>query len=43
MHCVNASGKDKETGYVIIKPSGADYDKPKPEDMAIDDREGIKI
>ena len=29
----NVSGIDRETGYVVIKPSGVDYDEMKPEDM----------
>ena len=29
----NVSGIDRESGYFVIKPSGVDYDKLKPEDM----------
>lgn len=31
----NASGIDRATGTVVIKPSGVDYDKLRPEDMVI--------
>jgi len=36
----NASGIDKETGLVAIKPSGVEYDKMKPEDIVILDLNG---
>ena len=36
----NASGVDREQGLVVIKPSGIDYDKLKPEHMVITDLEG---
>ncbi len=36
----NASGIDRNQGMVVIKPSGIDYDKMKPEDMVICDLEG---
>lgn len=39
----NVSGIDRESGYFVIKPSGVDYDKLKPEDMVIMDLEGNKI
>ena len=39
----NVSGIDRESGYFVIKPSGVDYDKLKPEDMVVIDLEGTKI
>ncbi len=39
----NVSGIDRESGYFVIKPSGVDYDKLKPEDMVVMDLEGNKI
>jgi L-ribulose-5-phosphate 4-epimerase len=36
----NASGVDREQGLVVIKPSGVDYDKLKPEHMAVTDLNG---
>nr|WP_302599454.1 L-ribulose-5-phosphate 4-epimerase [uncultured Cellulosilyticum sp.] len=39
----NVSGVDRESGYFIIKPSGVDYEKLKPEDMVVMDLEGNKI
>lgn len=39
----NVSGIDRETGYVIIKPSGVDYELLKADDMVIVDLEGNKI
>lgn len=36
----NVSGIDRETGLVVIKPSGVDYDVMKPEDMVVTDLEG---
>lgn len=36
----NASGVDREEGLVVIKPSGVDYDKLKPEHMVVTDLEG---
>ena len=35
MHSGNASGIDRETGLVLIKPSGIDYDRLRPEDLAV--------
>jgi L-ribulose-5-phosphate 4-epimerase len=35
MHSGNASGIDRETGLVLIKPSGVDYDRLRPEDLAV--------
>lgn len=39
----NVSGRDTETGYFVIKPSGVDYDKLAPEDMVVVDLEGNVI
>ena len=39
----NVSGIDRATNYVVIKPSGVDYDLLKPDDMVIIDLEGNKI
>jgi len=33
----NVSGIDREKGLVVIKPSGVDYDKMKPDDMVVVD------
>lgn len=39
----NVSGIDRATNYVVIKPSGVDYELLKPDDMVIIDLEGNKI
>ena len=31
----NASGIDRESGLFVIKPSGVDYDRLRPEDMVV--------
>ena len=31
----NVSGIDREKGLFVIKPSGVDYDRLKPEDMLV--------
>ncbi|MCX6333039.1 MAG: L-ribulose-5-phosphate 4-epimerase [Bacteroidia bacterium] len=36
----NASGRDKESGLIVIKPSGVSYKSMKPEDMVVLDPEG---
>lgn len=36
----NVSEKDRETGLVVIKPSGVEYDVLKPEDMVVVDLKG---
>ncbi|MBQ9911058.1 MAG: L-ribulose-5-phosphate 4-epimerase [Lachnospiraceae bacterium] len=36
----NVSGIDRDTGLVVIKPSGVDYDTLKPEDMTVVDLQG---
>lgn len=33
----NVSGIDRESGLVVIKPSGVEYDGMKPEDMVVVD------
>jgi L-ribulose-5-phosphate 4-epimerase len=44
MHSGNASGIDRETGRVVIKPSGIDYDLLRPEDLAeVDAESGLAI
>lgn len=39
----NVSEIDRETGLVVIKPSGVDYDSMKPEDMVVVDLEGNAV
>lgn len=39
----NVSGRDTETGYIAITPSGMDYEKLSPEDIVIIDIEGNVI
>ena len=39
----NVSGIDREKELVVIKPSGVDYDKMKPEDMVVVDLKGNVI
>jgi L-ribulose-5-phosphate 4-epimerase len=39
----NVSGRDKETGFIVIKPSGVKYDIMKPEDMVVIDHEGKTV
>ena len=39
----NVSGIDQETGLFVIKPSGVDSDKMKPEDMVVMDLLGNKV
>lgn len=39
----NASGVDREQGLVVIKPSGVDYDKLKPEHMVVTDMNGTIV
>ena len=36
----NVSGRDRDSGMIVIKPSGIDYEKMKPSDMVILDPEG---
>jgi L-ribulose-5-phosphate 4-epimerase len=39
----NASGIDREKGWIVIKPSGMDYRQMKPGDMVVVDLEGKVI
>ncbi|MEG0565774.1 MAG: L-ribulose-5-phosphate 4-epimerase [Clostridium sp.] len=39
----NVSGIDREMGVFVIKPSGVDYDKLRPEDMVVINMEGKQI
>jgi len=39
----NASGRDKESGLIVIKPSGVSYKSMKPEDMVVMDVKGKVI
>jgi L-ribulose-5-phosphate 4-epimerase len=36
----NASGRDFNSGLIVIKPSGVDYESMKPENMVVIDHEG---
>ncbi len=39
----NVSEVDRESGLFVIKPSGVDYDKLRPEDMVVMDLNGNKV
>ena len=39
----NVSGIDRESGLCVIKPSGVDYDKLRPEDMVVVDLDGNRV
>lgn len=39
----NVSGIDRDQGLFVIKPSGVDYDKLRPEDMVVMDLNGNKV
>ena len=39
----NVSGRDKESGFIVIKPSGVSYDLMNPEHMVVIDRDGRVI
>lgn len=39
----NVSGIDRETGYVVIKPSGVDYETMTADDMVVMDLNGNRI
>ena len=39
----NASARDPESGYVVIKPSGVPYDKMKAEQMVVLDADGKQV
>lgn len=39
----NVSGIDRQSGLVVIKPSGVDYDTMSPDDMVVVDLDGKRI
>ena len=39
----NVSGRDPDTGYIIIKPSGVRYEDPQPEHLVVVDLEGQRV
>ena len=39
----NVSGIDRAGGYIVIKPSGVDYETMKPEDMVVVDMDGNRV
>ena len=39
----NVSGIDRSRGYVVIKPSGMEYDALEPEDMVVVDMDGYVV
>lgn len=39
----NVSGIDRETGLVVIKPSGVEYDELTPEDLVVLDLDGKRV
>jgi L-ribulose-5-phosphate 4-epimerase len=39
----NVSGKDKESGFIVIKPSGVSYKLMKPDDMVVLDQAGMVV
>ena len=39
----NVSGIDRESGLIVIKPSGVEYDVMKPEDMVVVDLNGRRV
>ena len=39
----NVSGIDRESGLMVIKPSGVDYDKLRPEDLVVLNLNGEKV
>ena len=39
----NVSGIDRESGLFVIKPSGVEYDRLRPEDMVVVDLDGKKV
>ncbi len=43
MHSGNASGIDETRSFVVIKPSGVDYDKLSPEMLVVTDAQGKKV
>ncbi len=43
MHSGNASGIDETRGFVVIKPSGVDYEKLTPEMLVVTELNGKKV
>ncbi len=43
MHSGNASGVDRDSGLVLIKPSGVDYERLRPEDLSVVDLSGSPV
>src|SRR5262245_66660561 len=43
MHSGNASGIHRESGLVLIKPSGVDYETLRPEDLCVVDLNGVAV
>ncbi len=43
MHSGNASGLDRQSGRLVIKPSGVDYDQLRPEDLVEVDLESGRV
>src|SRR5262247_623514 len=43
MHSGNGSGIDRESGLVLIKPSGIDYETLQPEDLSVVDLNGLAV
>jgi L-ribulose-5-phosphate 4-epimerase len=39
----NASGRDSDSGLIVIKPSGVSYSKMTPEDMVVLDMQGNRV
>jgi len=39
----NASGRDRDSGLIVIKPSGVSYETMKPEDMVVIDEKGKTV
>ena len=39
----NVSGIDREKGLFVIKPSGVEYEKLRPEDMVVMDMDGKRV
>ena len=39
----NVSAVDRESGLVVIKPSGVDYETMKPEDMVVVELDGNRV
>jgi L-ribulose-5-phosphate 4-epimerase len=43
IHSGNASGIHRESGLVLIKPSGVDYDALRPQDLSVVDPAGVPV